>query len=112
MPPISGIDILSITRFLACFLHSSILLNSFFRKDNEGNLFSFSDAAHGPYNPITLGCLGSKFLSFIFEGVKLLMSMVEAFNHLLPATPRPARAVCLRKWRRLFFMVPFLWELI
>ena len=61
-----GIDILSITCFLANFLHSSILLNSFLLKDNDGNLFAFSDAAHGPYKPMTLGCWTSKFLSVIF----------------------------------------------
>ena len=101
---ILGIDILPITCFLANFLQSSILLNCFLRKENSGNLFSFSEAAHGPYRPMTLSFFGSKFLSFIFEEVKLLMSIREAFNHLLPATPRPARAVCFRNWRRLFFI--------
>src|SRR6478672_13424514 len=82
MPPMFGIDILSIVLFLAAFLHSSTFVNSFFLKENDGNLFSFSDAAHGPYKPITLKCCSSNFLFVISEvkGMKLLISEANVFS--------------------------------
>src|SRR5690242_18095540 len=97
-------DILSIVCFLASFRHSSTLVNSFFLNENDGNLFSFSEAAHGPYKPMTLGCCPSKFLSLIFVFEEVMKSGADAFSHLPPAKPRPASAVCFRNSRRLFFI--------
>src|SRR5690349_9058553 len=100
-----GIAILSIVLFRAAFLHSSTFVNSFFLKENEGNLFSLSEAAHGPYKPITLGCCSSNFLLLILEveGMKLLKSEANVFS--MPVlNPRLVKAVCFRNSRRLFFI--------
>src|SRR3954451_10899872 len=96
-----GIAILSIVLFRADVLHSSMFVNSFFLKENDGNLFSFSEAAQGPYRPITLKCCSSNFLLsiFEFEGMKLFKSAVNALRNPLPATPILVRAVCFRNSR-------------